>query len=219
VKKARFTGIPGGIVGYAATRILRLFGKGLLSLAACGLALALGGCGGIEFQGKVFDYAGLSSLGKGQEDVRMTERAPLLVPPNTNRLPPPGSPEVTRADWPADTDKERKRLAEARQAEERKKAAAAEPNNPYAGKPNLLDQVLGRDKTPEEEPIDVPEPDPSDKTAEDRAREQAAGTSAQKPVDQSLNAPTTPADQDPFHPAAPDSYKGMSSPSGNNANW
>jgi hypothetical protein len=219
VKKARFTGIPGGIVGYAATRILRLFGKGILSLAACGLALALGGCGGIEFQGKVFDYAGLSSLGKGQEDVRMTERAPLLVPPNTNRLPPPGSPEVTRADWPADTDKERKRLAEARKAEERKKAAAAEPNNPYAGKPNLLDQVLGRDKTPEEEPIDVPEPDPSDKTAEDRAREQAAGTSAQKPVDQSLNAPTTPADQDPFHPQAPDSYKGMSSPSGNNANW
>ncbi|HSA66162.1 MAG TPA: hypothetical protein VLE24_00700 [Methyloceanibacter sp.] len=206
-------------MGYAATRILRLFGKGLLSLAACGLALALGGCGGIEFQGKVFDYAGLSSLGKGQEDVRMTERAPLLVPPNTHKLPPPGSPEVTRADWPADTDKERKRLAEARQAEERKKAAASEPNNPYAGKPNLLDQVLGRNKTPEEEPIDVPEPDPSDKTAEDRAREQAAGTAAQKPVDQSLNAPTPTGADDPFHPAAPDSYKGMSSPSGNNANW
>ncbi|HET7851391.1 MAG TPA: hypothetical protein VFK91_01435 [Methyloceanibacter sp.] len=206
-------------MGYAATRILRLFGKGLLSLCACGLALALGGCGGIEFQGKVFDYAGLSSLGKGQEDVRMTERAPLLVPPNTNRLPPPGSPEVTRADWPADTDKERKRLAEARQAEERKKAAAAEPNNPYAGKPNLLDQVLGRDKTPEAEPIDVPEPDPSDKTAEDRAREQAAGTATQKPVDQSLNAPTPTGADDPFHPAAPDSYKGMSNPQGNNANW
>jgi hypothetical protein len=219
VKKARITGIPGGIVGYAATRILRLSGKCLLSLAACGLALALGGCGGIEFQGKVFDYAGLSSLGKEQEDVRMAERAPLLVPPNTNRLPPPGSPEVTRADWPADTDKERKRLAEARQAEERKKAAAAEPNNPYAGKPNLLDKVLGRDKTPEEEPIDVPEPDPSDKTAEDRAREQAAGSPSQKPVDQSLNAPTTPADQDPFHPQAPDSYKGMSNPEGNNASW
>ena len=206
MNKARFTGIPGGIVGRAATRILRLFGKGLLSLAACGLALALGGCGGIEFQGKVFDYAGLSSLGKEQEDVRMTERAPLLVPPNTHKLPPPGSPEVTRADWPADSDKERK------------KAAEAEPNNPYAGKPNLLDQVLGRNKTPEEDPLDVPEPDPSDKTAEDQARERAAAT-PQKPVDQSLNAPTTPAADDPFHPAAPDSYKGMSSPSGNNANY
>ncbi|HEY9521432.1 MAG TPA: hypothetical protein VIQ39_07775, partial [Methyloceanibacter sp.] len=103
-------------MGHAATRILRLFGKGLGSLVAGGLALALGGCGGIEFQGKVFDYAGLSSLGKEQEDVRMTERAPLLVPPNTHKLPPPGSPDVTRADWPADTDKERKRLAAARQA-------------------------------------------------------------------------------------------------------
>ena len=90
-----------------------------------GWRLLLGGCGGIDFQGKVFDYVGLSSLGKGQEDVRMTERAPLLVPPNTHKLPPPGSPDVTRADWPADTDKERKRLAAARQAEERKKAADA----------------------------------------------------------------------------------------------
>ena len=207
-------------MGRFATTILRLFGKGLASLVACGLALALGGCGGIEFQGKAFDYIGLSSVGKGQDDVRMTERAPLLVPPNTHRLPPPGSPDVTRADWPADTDKERKRLVAARQAEERKKAAAAEPNNPYAGKPNLLDKVLGRDKTPEEDPFDVPEPDPSDKTAEDKAREQAAATAtAQKPVDQSLNAPTTPAADDPFHPAAPDSYKGMSSPSGNNANY
>jgi hypothetical protein len=189
-----------------------------LSLAACGLALAVGGCGGIDFQGKVFDYAGLSSLGKEQEDVRMTERAPLLVPPNTHKLPPPGSPDVTRADWPADTDKERNRLAAARQAEERKKAAEGEPNNPYAGKPNLLDQVLGRNKTPEEDPLDVPEPDPSDKTAEDKARERTAAT-PQKPVDQSLNAPATPAADDPFHPAAPDSYKGMSSPSGNNANY
>jgi hypothetical protein len=207
-------------VGRFATTILRQFGKGLASLVACGLALALGGCGGIEFQGKAFDYIGLSSVGKGQDDVRMTERAPLLVPPNTHRLPPPGSPGVTRADWPADTDKERKRLVAARQAEERKKAAAAEPNNPYAGKPNLLDKVLGSDKTPEEDPLDVPEPDPSDKTAEDKAREQAAATAtAQKPVDQSLNAPTTPAADDPFHPAAPDSYKGMSSPSGNNANY
>ena len=205
-------------MGHAATRILRLLGKGLSSLAACGLALALGGCGGIDFQGKVFDYAGLSSLGKEQADIRMSDRAPLLVPPNPHSLPPPGSPEVTRADWPVDSDKERKRLEAARQEEERKKVAAGEPANPYAGKPNLLDQVLGRNKTPEPEPVDVPEPDPSDKTAADKAREHAAASTL-KPVDQSMNAPTTPADQDPFHPAAPDSYKGMSSPAGNNANY
>ena len=205
-------------MGRSTTTISRHIGKGLSLFAACCLAFALGGCGGIEFQGKVFEYAGLSSVGKQQEDVRMIERAPLLIPPNTKRLPPPGSPAVTRVDWPADSDKERKRLAALRKAEQEKMAAEAEPNNPYAGKPNLLDKLLGKNKSSAEdgEMLDVPEPDPADKTAEDKARERAAVT-GQKPVDQSLNAPTTP--EDPFRPAAPDSYKGMSNPSGNNANW
>jgi hypothetical protein len=205
-------------VGRCGTTNSRHIDKGLSLLAACGLALALGGCGGIEFQGKAFDYIGLSDVGKQQEDVRMTERAPLLVPPNVRRLPPPGSPAVTRVDWPADTDKERKRLAALRKAEEEKKAAEAEPNNPYAGKPKLLDKLLGKNKSTAEEGemLDVPEPDPADKTAEDKARERAAAP-VHKPVDQSLNAPTTP--EDPFHPSAPDSYKGMSNPAGNNANW
>ena len=173
-------------MGRSATIALRLIAKGLGVLAVWGLTLPLGGCGGIEFQGKAFDYIGLSDVGKPQEDVRMTERAPLLVPPNPNKLPPPGSPAITRADWPADTDKERK--------------------------------VLGRYKTPEADTLDVPEPDPTDKTAEDKARERKTAAAPQKPVDQSLNAPTTQED-DPFHPAAPDSYKGMSSPGGNNANY
>ena len=207
-------------MGHSTTTTARHIGNGLSLLAACFLALALGGCGGIEFQGKAFDYIGLSDVGKQQEDVRMTERAPLLVPPNTRNLPPPGSPAVTRADWPADTDKERKRLAALRKAEEEKKAAELEPDNPYAGKPKLLDKLLGKNKSSAEdgEMLDVPEPDPADKTAEDKARERAAVTGQKpKPVDQSLNAPTPPAD--PFHPSAPDSYKGMSNPSGNNANW
>ena len=133
----------------------------------------------------------------------VTERAPLLVPPNTRSLPPPGSPAVTRADWPADTDKERRRLAALRKAEEEKKEAAAEPNTPYAGKPKLLDKMLGKSKTSVEdgEVVDVPDPDPGDKTVEDKARERATTTTTatNKPVDQSLNAPTPPAD--PF-PAA-----------------
>ena len=64
-------------------------------------------------------------------------------------------------------------------------AAEAEPNNPYAGKPNLLDKLLGKNKSSAEdgEMLDVPEPDPADKTAEDKARERAAVT-GQKPVDQ-----------------------------------
>jgi hypothetical protein len=207
-------------LGRAATTVDRLIGKGLGLLAAGGFALTLGGCGGIEFQGKLFDYAGLSNLGKPQEDIKMTDRAPLIVPPNPNSLSPPGSPAIARADWPADTDKQRKQLADARQTADlaaKAKSPSADPRDPYVGKPRLLDKLLGRAKKPEEDTLDVPEPDPSDKTAADKARERAAAT-PQKPVDQSLNAPTPTQDSDPFHPAAPDSYKSMSNPSGNNAN-
>jgi hypothetical protein len=202
-------------LGHSVTIGFRLLGRGLGLLAACGAVLALAGCGGIEFQGKLFDYAGLSGSGN-KEDVRMTERAPLLVPPDTHRLPPPGPAAIVPVDWPADTDLSRKQVAAAKAAAEQKREAAADPTSPYAGKPKLLDKLLGKDKPADEETLAVPEPDPSDKTPQDRAREQAAAT-PQKPVDQSLNAPT--ATEDPFHPAAPDSYKGISNPSGNNASY
>ena len=207
-------------MGRSTTTIARHIGKGLSLLAACFLALALGGCGGIEFQGKAFDYIGLSDVGKQQEDVRMTERAPLLVPPNVRafRLPAaPPSPGPTGLPIPTRSASVSPRSARPRR---RRRRPQLEPNNPYAGKPKLLDKLLGKSKTTAEEgeTVDVPEPDPADKTAEDKARERAATTAAtHKPVDQSLNAPTPPAD--PFHPSAPDSYKGMSNPSGNNANW
>lgn len=204
-------------MGNSATIIHKLPRKGLGLLAACAAALALAGCGGIEFQGKVFEYAGLSDIGKPKPDVKMTERAPLLVPPDTTRLPPPGPAVVTPANWPIDSDLTRKQAAAARQEAERKKAAERDPNNPYAGKPNLLDKLLGKEKKKDDTDIvAVPEPDPSDKTPEDRAREQSIARSPAKEIDQSLNAP--PPD-DAFHPAAPDSYTGMSNPSGNNANW
>ena len=205
-------------MGHAATRILRLFGKGLLSLVACGLALALGGCGGIDFQGKVFDYVGLSSLGKEQEDVRMTERAPLLVPPNTHKLPPPGSPDVTRADWPADTDKERKRLAAARQARSARRRPQASRTILMPASRICSTRCLAGTRRLRRTRSTFPSP--IRRTRRPRTRPASAPRATpQKPVDQSLNAPATPAADDPFHPAAPDSYKGMSSPSGNNANY
>lgn len=216
MKKVRLNRNFERVLGHSGSINFRLFGKGLGLLAACVAVLALGGCGGIEFQGKLFDYAGLSGSGS-KEDVRMTEQAPLLIPPDTHRLPPPGPAAITPVDWPADTDLGRKKVAAAKEAADRKKAAEAEPNNPYAGKPKLLDNLLAKyKKKPDEDTVNVPEPDPSDKTPQDRAREQAAAT-PQKPVDQTLNAPT--ATEDPFHPAAPDSYKGISNPSGNNANY
>ena len=148
----------------------------------------------------------------------MTERAPLLVPPNAKSLPPPGSPAVTRVDWPADTEKERKRLAALRKAEEDKQESAADPINPYAGKPKLLDKMLGKNKSVEEgETVDLPEPDPSDKTAEDKARETAATTPAAQA--RRSDAECTGRRRGSVPSGAPDSYKGMSNPSGNNASW
>jgi hypothetical protein len=138
-------------------RALRLAGA-----LAC--ALALGGCGGVEFEGKVFDYMGMSG-DRQKADVRMSERAPLLLPPNPKALPPPGqgtSVAAARADWPNDPERVRKRVVEEQQAKASAEEAKADPINPYAGKPTLLDKWFGKSKTVEEPIADVPEPDPSD---------------------------------------------------------
>jgi hypothetical protein len=219
-----FLGRRGGRVGrFQATsgklRSDRL-ALGLGFAAALGATLALGGCGGIEFKGKVFDYAGLSGGGT-EKDVKMAERPPLVLPPDTKALPPPGEPPVYAAngDWPTDTDKERKRVAVAKEAQAKKEDAALDPENPYAGKPTLLDKVFGRKKKSDEaEVAAVPEPDPSDKTPEDKAREARAlaANGGPKPLNQPIiEPPKASPDDDPFHPAAPDSYKTMSGQSGN----
>ncbi|MGD9026961.1 MAG: hypothetical protein PVJ31_03165, partial [Methyloceanibacter sp.] len=57
--------------------------RGLGNIAAAvACAVLLGGCGGVELEGKVFDYAGLSGTVGGQKpDPTMNTRAPLMVPP------------------------------------------------------------------------------------------------------------------------------------------
>jgi hypothetical protein len=184
------------------------------------LTLGLGGCGGVEFKGKIFDYMGANGSGT-EGDVRMSRRAPLILPPDTGTLPVPGqgvAAVTARPDWPADADRERGRAVAAKQAEHHEKAAEVSPINSYAGKPNLLDKLLGRKRGYDEtELVDVPEPDPSDKTPEDRAREQSVvASTAPKPLTPSL-VDDEPAQPDPFHtPAAtPKSYEQMSNPQGN----
>ena len=98
---------------------LKLF-VGAIGTAA---TIVLGGCAdGVELNGKVFDFLGVSpaALEASRREPKLAERAPLVMPPDANRLPDPDSPQGApnnQANWPADpeqrklaADQERERL-------------------------------------------------------------------------------------------------------------
>jgi hypothetical protein len=65
-----------------------------LAAAAC-MAMALAGCGdgGVELNGKLFDALGVSEASQraSKSEPKLRERTGLVVPPDANRLPEPGS--------------------------------------------------------------------------------------------------------------------------------
>jgi len=186
--------------------------------AALAMSLALGGCGGVEFQGKVFDYMGLSG-DREEADVRMAERPPLLLPPDLKKLPQPGggvAVATARPDWPTNPEVVQKQVVAEKKKQKAQQEAETDPDapyNPYTGKETLLDKAFAKlwSKKTDAQPVDdVPEPDPTDKRPEDEGKTSIAsstGPKAPQVPDAVLPAPG----QDPFHPTAPDSYKGVSS--------
>lgn len=69
-----------------------------LSIAALAAALAVGltACGGIdgvELNGRLFDWMGVSDSAQkaNAREPKMTERTGIVMPPDPNRLPEPGS--------------------------------------------------------------------------------------------------------------------------------
>jgi len=182
-------------------RIVRASRPALLA-AALGATLALAGCGGVEFQGKIFDAVGLS--GDRQEaDVRMAERPPLLMPPNPTALPAPGSgvtAATAREDWPQNPEVTREQVIKAEKDQLAKEESARQPLHPYIGKPTLLNKLLP-DKSKAENIDDVPEPDPSDKPPEGEA------VAHSKPQPLKPHVPhEADTSQDEFKPVTPDSY-------------
>ncbi len=178
-----------------------------LKLGALACVAVLGGCGGVELEGKVFDYAGLSGDRK-QVDPQMSTRAPLMVPPSVQTLPTPTqarSVAAARQDWPDDPEKVRTRIIEEKEAVKAEAEADADPINPYAGKETLLDQLFGGKKTVEEPVPDVPEPDASDQLPGNTVASQSGGQAPHVP-----QAPLPSQNQDAFNPAAPDSYRNVS---------
>jgi hypothetical protein len=180
-------------------------GRIALLAAVSAATLALGGCGGVEFQGSVFDAVGLSGERK-QADVRMSERPPLLLPPDTKALPQPGNGvavATAREDWPENPELMQKQVIQAEKDEKAKEEAKKEPLHPYIGKPTLFNKWFGKDK--EGQPVDdVPEPDPSDKPPEGQS--QGVAQSAPRPLTPQQALPN----EDAFHPATPESYKNPS---------
>jgi hypothetical protein len=168
---------------------------------------AFAGCGGVEFQGKIFEAVGLAGTGGPEPDVRMAEQPPLLLPPDTKALPPPGSGVATataREDWPKNPEVTREEVAQAKKAELAKEQKAQQPLHPYIGKPTLLNKLLGKKKV--EEPDDIPEPDPSDKPQEGEGVAEAKPQPLKPHVPQEI----TPAPDELFKPPTPESYKSPS---------
>jgi hypothetical protein len=97
-------------------RRLRL--QGALVTLWLGSTAALSGCGGlegVELQGGVFDVLGISSnalAAKGKEP-QIPQRAGIVLPPNHDRLPQPGSgaPPDATAMLPDDVDERKLRQA------------------------------------------------------------------------------------------------------------
>jgi hypothetical protein len=94
---------------------------GLGACAAIGVAatLTLGGCEGLQLEGKLFDMMGVSgsALDEKRRDPKMVERAPLVVPPNTKRLPEPGSGKTPDSDLASLKDPEQTKVAQAKERE------------------------------------------------------------------------------------------------------
>jgi hypothetical protein len=94
----------------------------LATAAALAATLALGGCGGVDgldLNGKLFDWMGVSSsaLEGNKSEPQMAARAPLVLPPSSDRLPEPGA-EGPKDDLAALRDPELKKAAAAKEREE-----------------------------------------------------------------------------------------------------
>jgi len=98
------------------------------ALVSC--ALVLGGCSAddVELNGKIFDVVGLNAAKTRSAEPKMVARAPLVMPPNPERVPEPGlPPEAQASDVAALADPDK--IAKTSQAElERQQAEYCRKN-------------------------------------------------------------------------------------------
>ena len=134
------------------------FARWLPGLGVASMLLLSGCADGVELNGKVFDWMGISPAAQeaNRREPTLAERAPLVVPPNTGRLPEPGSENApAQTVWPDDPEQRKVRQAEERERQhlaycrgdknwkERalNKESAAAPRSPYGPCPSILGGV------------------------------------------------------------------------------
>ena len=102
------------------TRRLRI--AGLAAALAVGLS-ACGGVDGLELNGRLFDWMGVSGSAQkaNAREPRMSERSGLVMPPDASRLPEPGSGAIPDVSTELN-DPDRKRIMAAAERERLHKA-------------------------------------------------------------------------------------------------
>lgn len=131
-----------------------------LSAAAplLGCAIVLGGCGGVQFEGKAFDAVGLGKKEKYVEK-QIPDRAPLIVPPKQQLSEPGPRDRVAEPEnWPQEPETVRKRQVAATKAKKEEYYERGDTtdidefeklSDPAARRPGLLsgdrDEKLGDD--------------------------------------------------------------------------
>jgi hypothetical protein len=106
-------------------------------------AIMLGGCfEGTEVNGKIFDLLGVSSAAqdKSRAEPQMTRRAGLVLPPNVQRLPAPGSEDEAAAAAPAVANLNDPEKVKANAAAERARLHKAYCTGDLSWKEQLKDQ-------------------------------------------------------------------------------
>jgi len=109
--------------------------------AALAAAIGVGGCGGVdgvELNGAMFDWLGVSPASQAarRHEPTLADRAPLVIPPDVGKLPDPGSgqkPTVAMA-WPDDPE-----ARKAREAAERERLHLAYCSGEIQWKERALD--------------------------------------------------------------------------------
>ncbi len=73
--------------------IVRSFTSASVAVLLSAMLSGCGGVDGVELNGKIFDWMGVSEASKqaNAREPRVPQRAGLVMPPDVNRLPDPGS--------------------------------------------------------------------------------------------------------------------------------